>query len=96
MSCCIERGSLNHEKENLVEALGMTPEEKVLASKILDEALKKGRISEMLEVVWSSEGCEAVSLQAKIYATFKLGMDVYRIILEDILLRGGEGEEKPQ
>ncbi len=87
---------MDHEKENLAEALGMTPEEKALASKIIDEALKKGRVSEMLEVIWSNEGCEAMSLQAKIYATFRLGMDVYRIILEDMLLRRGEGEEKPR
>lgn len=64
------------------------------AVKLVDDALRLRKVSEMVELIWS-ERCEGLSIQAKVYATLKLGMDIYRIILESMITQeeaGGRGE----
>jgi hypothetical protein len=94
MSCCIDRETFSHDSESLAEALGVSEEERLRAVKLVDDALRLRKVSEMVELIWS-ERCEGLSIQAKVYATLKLGMDIYRIILESMIAQeeaGGRGE----
>jgi hypothetical protein len=89
MSCCIDSSVFSHDSDSLAEALGVSEEERLKATKLVDEALKLRKVSEMVELIWSKR-CDDLSVQAKVYATLKLGMDIYRIILESMLVeRGG-------
>ncbi|MCE4612902.1 MAG: hypothetical protein F7C07_03615 [Desulfurococcales archaeon] len=88
---CIPKTEFSHNEEEVHKALGLNTEEKDAALKLVSEAIKRAKISEMLEYIWS-DNCESLSVKAKIYATFRLGMDVYSIILERALRSaGGEG-----
>ncbi len=84
MSCCIDRSVYSHDSDNLAEALGVSEEERLKAVELVSNALKLRRVSEMVELIWS-ERCEDLSVQAKVYATLKLGMDIYKIVLESML-----------
>jgi len=91
---CLPRTEFLHEEKEVHKALGLSPEEKNTAIGLVSEAVKRSRVSEMLEYIWS-EKCNSLSIKGKIYATFRLGMDVYAIILERALKssggdRGGE------
>lgn len=90
MTCCIDREIFSHDSESLAEALGVNEEERLKASKIVDEALRLRRVSEMIEFIWS-DMCNSLSTQAKVYATLKLGMDLYRIIIESMLSQEERG-----
>ena len=94
MSCCIEREAFSHDSESLAEALGVSEEERSRAVRLVDDALRLRKVSEMVELIWS-ERCGDLSIQARVYATLKLGMDIYRIILESMIAQetGGRGED---
>jgi hypothetical protein len=85
---CLEGTEFLHDQEEVHRALGLSPEEKEEALRLVSEALKRAKISEMLEYIWS-EKCGSLSTKGKIYATFRLGMDVYSIILERALKSAG-------
>lgn len=84
MSCCIDKGVFVHDSDSLAEALGVSGEERLKATKVVEEALRLERVSKMIELIWSDR-CENLSIQAKVYATLKLGMDIYRIVIESML-----------
>ena len=91
-SLCLQKTDFLHQEEEVHKALGLSAEEKEAALRLVSEAVKRGRISEMLEYIWS-DGCESLSFKGRIYATFRLGMDVYSMILERALKSvGGEKE----
>jgi len=85
----------SHDSESLAEALGVSGEERLEALRIVEEALKLRRVSEMVELIWSVR-CEGLSIQAKVYATLKLGMDIYRLILESIIAEEGRVREESE
>lgn len=90
--CCFLEGDLSHEKESLAEAFQLTEAEREEASKAVDAALSRRRISEMVGYIWQ-DSCDRLSFKAKVYATLMLGMDIYRLLLEEVLkARGEEGE----
>ncbi|MEM0366593.1 MAG: hypothetical protein QXR02_02935 [Acidilobaceae archaeon] len=84
MECCIDKNIFKHDNDNLADAIGVSSEEKIIVSRIVDDALKLRRVSEMIELIWSSE-CLNLTTQGKVYATFRLGIEVYRIIVEGML-----------
>jgi len=86
LACCIDKRVFAHDSESLAEALGVSEEERLRASRLVDEALKLDKVSRMVELIWSDR-CENLSTQAKVYATLKLGMDIYRIIIESMLVQ---------
>lgn len=94
-SACIDAGRIDHGKSDVYEALGLSAAERDEVVKVVNDALKMRRISEMLEYIWGGR-CSDLSLEARIYATLRLGMDLYALILESILAKGeseGGGKE---
>ncbi|MEB3774196.1 MAG: hypothetical protein GSR86_04640 [Desulfurococcales archaeon] len=90
-SCCIDPGKLDHSREEIYEALGISGEAKEKISRVIEEALSRAKISEMIQHIWH-DSCEDLTLEERIYATFRLGMDVYSLLLEAIIEKSGEGD----
>lgn len=84
--CCLDKDKVRHDEEEIYKALGLSDDDKGKVDTIVNEALSKRKISEMLEHIWS-EKCEELSLEARIYATFRLGMDIYSLLIGSMIAR---------
>ena len=96
---CIDVGRIDHEKTDIYEALGLEASDRDMVVKIVDEAIKMRRVSEMIEYIWGRR-CGDLSLEARIYATLRLGMDLYAMVLESVISsrgaeKGGEASKTP-
>jgi len=94
---CIDTGKIDHDKPDIYEALGLSVSEKDEVARVVGEAVKMRKVSEMLEYIWSSK-CGELSLEARIYATLRLGMDLYAMVLESVIAKreaetGGEASK---
>ncbi len=91
MACCIDSEKLDHGKGEIYEALGLARDDKDKVEKVLQEAINRRRISEMIEHIWVSK-CGDLTLEEKVYATFRLGMEIYALLL-DAVIKSKEAEE---
>ncbi len=83
---CIDSRKIDHDRPDIYEALGLSASEKDEVARVVGEAVKMRKVSEMLEYIWGDK-CNELSLEARIYATLRLGMDLYAMVLESVVAR---------
>ena len=86
-ACCVDKSVFSHDLEDVSQALGLSKEEEEAIRRVINDVLRGDRrmkISEMIEYIWTSK-CPDLSLNARIYATFRLGMEVYGILVQGIV-----------
>ena len=99
--CCLDKSLFSHDMEEVSRALGVSRDEEEAVKRIINEVLRgdgrRMRISEMIEYIWSSK-CGELSLNARIYATFRLGMEVYGALIEGVIksLEGAGGSGRSE
>ncbi len=93
--CCLDRNVFNHEAQAIHEALGVSDEEKEIVDTIVFEALKSSnRMSELIEILWTDR-CSEVSLQARVYGTIRIAIEVFSMYLEGVARRMEESSGEP-
>ena len=85
--CCLSKDAFNHEAQAIHEALGVEEEEKEKVDEIIFESLKNSRrMSELIEKIWT-EKCGELSLQARVYGTIRIAIEVFSMYLEGVARR---------
>lgn len=84
----------NHGEKEVYMALGLSKDEADMVNDMILKMMKEEKlVSKVLEKIWSEEGCN-LSINQRIYATFRLGVEVYNLVISEVLaivLSGGEG-----
>ncbi len=98
-SCCLKengcvRLAFRHEEKEVYAALGLSREEAERINEMLLKLMREEKlVSKVLEKIWDPENCE-MEVNQRIYATFRLGVEVYNLVISEVLsivLSGGEG-----
>ncbi len=83
-----------HEEKEVYAALGLSKEEAERVNDMLIKMMKEEKlVSRVLEKIWDPENCD-LPVNQRIYATFRLGVEVYNLVISEVLaivLSGGEG-----
>ena len=83
--CCIPRNTFKHSKKEIWAALGLDKKEADEVKRLINEFLEEEKvISRIIEKIWGDGECR-LTLQARIYATFMLGVEVYDMILVNVM-----------
>lgn len=89
--CCVPRDTFKHDRKEVWAALGLDRDEADEVKNLINKVLEEERlVSRIMERIWGEGGCR-LSLQAKIYATFLLGVEVYELILVNVMKSVGLG-----
>ncbi len=98
-SCCLKEDdcikvSFKHDEKEVYAALGLTREDAERINEMLLKLMREEKlVSKVLEKIWDPENCD-MEVNQRIYATFRLGVEVYNLVISEVLsivLSGGEG-----
>jgi len=97
--CCLKPEDclslkFRHGEKEVYAALGLTREEADEVNEMILRIMREEKlVSKVLEKIWDPENCD-LTLNQRIYATFRLGVEVYNLVISEVLalvLPGGEG-----